>query len=273
MHATDWTKLPALALGFPIGWSACVDAHGRPFFNQLTRVMNKKQLILKQLKTKAKAFGFSKKELESVADTISNNLDVAEDASDEDVNAAIESSVDAVLPFLKVSQSAANRAIQAFRDAHPVDEDNDDDDEGEGEEPDTKSTAKKSTKKGTKSQTTSDDEPPAWAKKLLDRIDKIEGATTADKRLSQLEELVKDTGTFATRTIKAFKRMTFKTDDEFEEYLEDVKSDLEELNQERANDGLSKLGSVPNAGSKKDEHKDEVQPMTEDELKELADGF
>lgn len=237
--------------------------------------MNKKQLILKQLKTKAKAFGFTKKELESVAESISDNLDLADDASDEDVNAAIESSVDAVLPFLKVSQSAANRVIQSYKDAHPVSEDDDDDDDTDdaSQEPAT-IVSKKSKKKGNKSQTANEDEDaPAWAKKLFARIDELDAEKTADKRLSQLEQLLKDTGTFGTRTLKAFKRMTFKNDDEFEEYLEDVQSDLEELNQERANDGLSKLGSVPNAGSKKDEHKDEVQPMTEDELKELAAGF
>lgn len=237
--------------------------------------MNYKQLILKQLKTKAKAFGFSKKELESVADTISDNLDLKEDASEEDVNAAIESSVDAVLPFLKVSQSAANRAIQAFRDAHPVDDDNDDDEEGEGDEPDPKPSHKKSAKKGNKAQTTSDDDDtPAWAKRLFARIEKIEGESTADKRLSQLEGLLKDTGTFGSRTIKAFKRMKFDTDEEFEDYLDEVKSDLEELNQERANDGLSKLGSVPNTGGKKKvEDEEEVKPMTDDELKELANSF
>jgi len=237
--------------------------------------MNYKQLILKQLKTKAKAFGFSKKELESVADTISNNLEVAEDASEEDVNAAIESSVDAVLPFLKVSQSAANRAIQAFRDAHPVDDDTDDADEDDDDTTTTPPAKKKSAKKGNKAQTTrDDDDTPAWAKKLFARLDKIEGESTADKRLSQLEGLLKDTGTFGSRTIKAFKRMKFDTDEEFEDYLDEVKSDLEELNQERANDGLSKLGSVPNTGGKKKaEDEDKVEPMTDDELKELASGF
>lgn len=237
--------------------------------------MNRKQLILKQLKTKAKAFGFTKKELESVAESISDNLEVEEDASDEDVNAAIEKAVDAVLPFLKVSQSAANRAIQNYKDAHPVEDDDDDDESGE-EDDESKKTAegsKKSKKKGNKVQTTTEDDAPAWAKKLLERIDKIEGESTAEKRLTQLEQLVKDTGTFGERTIKSFKRMSFKSDEDFEEFLDDVKSDLDALNQERANDGLSKLGSVPNAGSKKDEHKDEVQPMTEDELKELANGF
>ncbi len=237
--------------------------------------MNRKQLILKSLKTKAKAFGFSKKELESVAESISGNLELEEDASDEDVNAAIEKAVDAVIPFLRVSQSAASRAIQAFKDAHPVDGNDGDEDDDEGNEPEpAPASSKKGQKKGNKNQTTTnDDDTPAWAKKLLERIDRIEGATTADKRQSRLEKLLKDTGSFGKRTLKAFSRMKFENDEEFEEFLEEVQSDLDELNQERANDGLSKLGNVPKTGGKKDEHKDEVEPMTEDELKELADGF
>lgn len=248
--------------------------------------MNRKQLILKQLKTKAKAFGFNKKELESVAESISSNLDLEDDASDEDVNAAIETAVDAVLPFLKVSQSAANRAIQAFRDAHPVDGDGDgegDDDDDDDDDSQKPSASKKSQKKGKKAKTTNDDDDdtPAWAKSLIDsnkalreRLERIEGASTADKRQSQLEKLLKDTGSFGKRTMNAFKRMKFKDDEEFEEFLEEVQSDLEELNQERANDGLSKLGSVPNTkGKKKSEEDNEVEPMNEDELTELANGF
>ena len=235
--------------------------------------MNRKQLILKQLKTKAKAFGFSKKELESVAESISDNLDLEEDASDEDVNAAIDKAVDAVLPFLRVSQSAANRAIQSYRDAHPVNQD-DDDEDGEDEDPDTTAASKKPKKKGKKAQTTTDDDDtPAWAKKLMERLDTIEGNTKQDKRQSRLEKLLKDTGTFGKRTLKAFSRMKFENDEEFEEYLEEVESDLEELNQERANDGLSKLGSVPPAKQTKKTDEEEVELMSDDELDKLAKEF
>lgn len=234
--------------------------------------MDKKQLILKQLKTKAKAFGFSKKELESVAAGIADNLTLEEDASEEDVNAAIDKAVDAVLPFLKVSQSAANRAIQAYRDAHPV-EGNEDGDEDEDEDDSaSEPTTKKKPKKGNKAKPV-DDEPPAWAKKLLDRLDKIEGDSVTDKRQSKLEKLLENTGSFRNRTLKSFKRMKFETDEEFEDFLEEVQADLDELNQERANDGLSKLGSVPPAKSTKTGEENEVEVMSDDELEKLAKEF
>lgn len=232
--------------------------------------MDKKQLILKQLKTKAKAFGFRKKELESVAADLADNLELAEDASEEDANEAIVKAVDSVLPFLKVSQSAASRAIQAYKDAHPVegDEDDVDDDDDDSSEP----APKKKPKKGSKGKPV-DDEPPAWAKKLLDRLDKIEGESVTDKRQSKLEKLLENTGSFRNRTLKSFKRMKFETDEEFDEFLEEVQADLEELNQERANDGLSKLGSVPPAKGSKTEKENEVELLSDDELEKLAKEF
>ena len=241
------------------------------FLTIKARVMNKKQLILKSLKTKAKAFGFNKKELESIADAVSDNLELAEDASDEDVNAAIETAVDAVLPFLQVSQSAASRAIQSYKDAHPV-EGNDGNDGDDDPSPATKP-VKPSPKKGSKVQTTTDDETPAWAQRLFDRLDKIEGEKTTDKRQSKLQKLLENTGSFGKRTMKAFARMKFENDEEFEEYLEEVQSDLDELNQERANDGLSKLGSVPPAKGAKTDKEKEVELMSDDELDKLAKEF
>lgn len=229
--------------------------------------MDKKQLILKQLKTKAHAFGFSKNELESVAADLADNLKLEENASEEDANEAVEKFVDSVLPFFKISQSAASRAIQAFKDAHPVksgdDEPGDDDESGP---------AQKRAKKGNKVKQVNDEEPPAWAQKLLDRIEKMEGENITDKRQSKLEKLLENTGSFRTRTLKSFRRMKFDTDDEFDEFLEEVQADLDELNQERANDGLSKLGSVPPAKSTKPDDKD-VEVMSDDELDKLASQF
>lgn len=233
--------------------------------------MDKKRLILKQLKTKAKAFGFNKKELESIADGMSDNLELDENASDEDVNAAIETAVDAVLPFLRVSQSAASRAIQAYKDAHPVG--GDDDDDADDDDTSTPPIAPKNPKKGNKEQNDSEDDTPKWAQRLLERLDKLENVNVADKRLSKLESLLKNTGTFGTRTKKAFLRMKFENDEEFEDYLEEVQSDLEELNQERANEGLSKLGSVPPAKGTKTEEENEIELMSDDELDKLAKEF
>lgn len=50
-----------------------------------------------------------------IAARIADNLTSTDDASDEDVNAEIEAAIDAVLPYLQVSQSFANRVIEENR--------------------------------------------------------------------------------------------------------------------------------------------------------------
>ena len=74
--------------------------------------MDRKQQVLLKLKPKVKAFGFNKKEVMGIAARIADNLTSTDDASDEDVNAEIEAAIDAVLPYLQVSQSFANRVIE-----------------------------------------------------------------------------------------------------------------------------------------------------------------
>ena len=91
--------------------------------------MNRKQQVLLRLKPKVKAFGFNKKELMSVAAKIADNLTSTDDASDEDVNAEIDTAIDAVLPYLQVSQSFANRVIEENRKKNDDDDETDDDDD------------------------------------------------------------------------------------------------------------------------------------------------
>lgn len=220
------------------------------------------------LKPKVKAFGFNQKELKGLAAQIAENLTSAEDASDEDVNAEIETAIEAVLPILKFGQSYANRLLT---DKQNEQKDNDDEEE-EGEESKTKSKSNKSTK----SKEEKSDEIPAWAqaildsnKSLKDEIAVLKGEKLTDKRKSKLEKLLKDTGAFGTRTLKSFAKMKFDNNDEFDEFYSDVEEDLKSLNQERANAGLAKLGAPATGNSpKKGDDKQEV--LSEDDVKALA---
>lgn len=63
-----------------------------------------------------------------IAARIADNLTSTDDASDEDVNAEIEAAIDAVLPYLQVSQSFANRVIEENRKKNGDDETDDGDD-------------------------------------------------------------------------------------------------------------------------------------------------
>ena len=66
-----------------------------------------KTKVLQTLKPKVASLGFTKEELESVVDSISETLQ--EDATEEQINAQ----VDAVIPYLKISQSAVTRIVNA----------------------------------------------------------------------------------------------------------------------------------------------------------------
>lgn len=228
--------------------------------------MNREQLVLLALKPKVKALGFNQKELKGIAARIAGNIQLDEEASEEEVSAEIESQIEAILPFLQLGQSQANRVIDAWKKSHPTETDDEDDDD-EGQSGSNKSAKNK---KG-------NDATPEWAKSMLETVQALTNEVTALKaeksttsRRARLETLLKDTGAFGERTIKSFGRMKFEDDDEFDEFYSEVEADLKKLNQERADAGLASLGAIPGAQQQKPP-KEEV--LTDDEIKALAGGF
>ena len=136
------------------------------------------------LKPKVKALGFSRKELESVAEDLSDNLDLDDEASEEDEKAEIEKSVNAVVPFLKLSQKAASRAIDNYKkQLEDNDDDNDDDDEDDDKTP-----VQKNKKKSDKNKSSNDaeDETAKLLKQMMSRFDAID-----DKIASMEREILK----------------------------------------------------------------------------------
>jgi hypothetical protein len=257
--------------------------------------------VLNALKPKVKAYGFRRKELESAAATIADNLDLADDASEEDVASAIDEAIDAAIPFFKLAQKSANRSIKKFKDewkANHEDEDEDDeddeDDDDENDEDDEpaqkpnrqsrKSSKANKKSKSSKSNDDGDSELKSLLKSLNDKLDSqaseikaLKAGKTADKRLAKISKLVENTGSFGKRTLRAFKKMQFEDDDDFQDYLDEVKEDLDELNQERANAGLEKLGTPPAApktnkkGDGDEDDKENV--MSDEEIEKFAEDF
>lgn len=259
-------------------WSACEFSLADHFLKHNNEAMNKHfRKVLSVLKTKAKALGFSRSELKGVAASIADNLDLKDDASDEEIGSAIDDAVEDAMPFLKISQSAAQRAIQNFKDAHNVKDDDDDDDDG-GKEPTSSQSTSPST--NSKSDETLDENNPLYKllKSMSDKQDAMANELNSLKasrltvnRKSKVEELVKNTGTFGKRILREFDRMSFKDDDDFEDYLDGIKTDIEDENQERAEKGLEALGNPPAAGGRQVTHK-ETKVMSDDEVKKLAHG-
>lgn len=235
--------------------------------------MDRKQKVLLMLKPKVKQFGFNKKELQGIAAKIADNLTSADDASDEDVNAEIEEKIDAVIPYLQVSQSYANRLVEDARKQNDDDEpdDNDDDNPSAKRNPGSKNTKDDKDKDG--------DTTPEWAASLLktvetltNEITTLKGEKVASTRKARLEELLKDAGSYGKRTLKNFDRMKFETDDEFDEFYSEVEEDLKAYNQERADQGLAALGNPPAAGRGKGTG-EEDEPMSDSEIEDLAKSF
>ena len=244
--------------------------------------------VLEYLKPKVKALGFKKDDLESIAADIADNLDeVEDDASEEDVNAKIKPAVDAVIPSLKIAQKMANRAIEDYRkkqekanEPKPEPEPKQEPKQEPKPEPEPKPSSTTSKKEET--------ETPQWVKDLIEsnkaqmeqqkqlietlkaEVDGIKTKSTAERRRAVLDDILKDTGNFGKRTMKMFERMTFEKDEDFEEFVSDVKEDLEQLNQERANEGLAKLGAPSAVTKPETEDKPKVKPLTDAEVEELA---
>lgn len=223
--------------------------------------------VLVILKPKSKALGFSREELEGIAADVANNLELDEEASDEDVNAEIEKQVNAVLPYLKIAQKTAQRTIQSFKDSKYLDDDevNDPDDDPAGN--------KKPIRKQKKEK--EEEQVPAWAQALITQnkalqteILGLKSERESDGRRSKLKALLKDKGTFGKTVLKNFDKMKFENESEFDDFYDGVVEDLAAIDQERANEGLGKLGAPAAQRKPKEE---EVEVIKENEIDELAE--
>ena len=127
--------------------------------------MDLKKKVFLKLKTGAQAFGYKRDELMSVAAHIADNLKLDENASEEDVEDAVDAAVSDCIPFLKYGQSMATRVINdsKLKDDHDDDDDDDDDDNNQ----------KPSPKKSPKTTSTPKDETPAWVKELQKSVETL----------------------------------------------------------------------------------------------------
>lgn len=277
MHVTElFVKLLVSVLRY--GLSA-FRSQAVTFFKTKQKAMNKYyKKVLEVLKTNKdiKALGFSRKDVRGVAANVADKLNLKDEATDEEVSEAIDDAIDAVMPLLKLSQSVADRQVQNYKDAHPEkDADTSDDDDDNDDEPAHTSPSKKG-KKNTKDDNDDVNSALLASIKALtesvsgmkDEIALLKSGKVADSRRAKVEKLLKDTGKFGERMLKAYSRMTFKDDDEFDDYLEELKEDIEAVNQERADKGLEKLGVPPATNIKKKPGEKEL--MSDDEVKELA---
>lgn len=222
----------------------------------------KTKQVLSILKPKCKALGFNLEELEGIAADIADNLELDEEASEEEINEKISSEVEAVIPYLKIAQKASNRVIQNSKNnKNPESDDNDTNAGQDGV-----------------NQEKEEEKVPVWAQAIITQQKAIQTELTGlkseretDGRRSKLKALLKDTGTFGKSTLKNFDKIKFENEADFEEFYNGVVEDLATLNQERANAGLAKLGATAaTSGNKKEKEGDKPEVISEKEIEELA---
>lgn len=239
--------------------------------------MNLKQQILKTLKPKVSAYGFNKKELQSAAAIIADNLNYEENASEEDIQNAINDKVEEYVPILKFGQSQANRIINERRVVdEPVIDDEDDNPHNQPQQDPPKK--KEETKPA---ESPKPNEQPEWLKALTDKLSALEktiGSVTSDigtikaektaqTRTQKMQELLKNAGAYGNSVLSTFTRLSFKDDADFDSYFEETKKNLETFDKEQKEKGIE---MTPPAGGEK---KEEVQELTEEQLGEIANAF
>ena len=220
--------------------------------------------LLKTLKTRqdVTALGFSKDELKSLASDIDVNLDsIEETATDEDVENRIKSEIDAVIPMLKLAQMQASRIVSQKQKPEP-DQNSNPNPEEKKEDDELKSLIKTLTDKITKQ-----DETIASQNA---RIEDILSGSVKEKRKAVLEAKLKGAGTIGKTYRRMFERMDIKDDEEFNNLLEQIDEDLKDYKQDVANELLARQSTPPPAPDKEDDNLDEVEVMTDDEIREMA---
>ena len=252
--------------------------------------MNKKtKLVLDLLKPKAKSLGFTKEELEGVAEKIADNLGLDDDATDEALTAAATKAVDAQMFYLELSQKSANRIIQKNKEEREAAE-------AEAKKKAEEEAAAKAEKerkakeeaernenenlqklldsewaKGIKSENAKlakmiEDQKAEFAS-MMSELNAVKAERVKAQRENKLKEILEGTGVFGERIKKNYAKMSFDTDADFDEFVSGVQEDINAFNQERADKGLDKLG-IPATGEKTEDGK--VEPMSDAEVEALA---
>lgn len=226
--------------------------------------MNLRKFILDALRKKFE--GVDEKVLNRIARVAAKTVKTEEEATqfveDYTIQQVIDSYTDSRVN--EASENAVRNYEKKFglkdgKKAGEGDDNTDDPDAGDKDKPgdDADKGGKVEGNKGGKG-----DDMPAWAKAVLegqkainDRLDKIETGKITDTRKSKLAEILKDApDKVRERYEKAFGRMTFKDEEDFEDWLDnDVTPDVEESStQGEQSKGIVRGPKGGNKGGKKE---------------------
>lgn len=174
-----------------------------------------KNKVFTRLEPKAKSYGFSKDELMTVCESVANGFSSEEEATDE----AIDARIDAYLPILKLSQSAAHRSYERMKAKFE-------------EENKPKPTPTPEPPKPVE-QKPQEDEAPAWFKAFQQNYEKDKQAT--EEKFASMATEKANEGFMARahaglkdidpKFYRDLKSRTFSSNDEVDAYVAEVNDD------------------------------------------------
>lgn len=211
------------------------------------KIMNVRKVILDALKEKFSGVD------EKVLNRIARNG--AKTVKDEDEAKAFVEDLTLQEVIDSYKDSCVSEALGTYekkhglKDGKPIDGDGKTD-EPKADEPDDEPKPKTDDGKDNK------DGMPSWAKQIMEgqtrlneRLDSFEKGKAADVRKSRFQETIKDAPEkFRQRAEKAFNRCTFKDDEDFTSYLEELAEEAEEARSEAETQGATV--TPPKGGNK-----------------------
>ena len=203
-----------------------------------------KTKVLQALKPKVASLGFTKEELEGVATQLAENIQ--EDATEEQ----IAEKVDSVIPYLKLSQSAVTRIVNAKKK-----------DEKQPKAPNV----------STSTETEEGADPEDKFDKLLKvieaqnaKIDALVNKDVTETRRSLYASKLKELPEIEQKSrLRLFDRMTFKDNEDFEQFISETEEETAELVKEFSEREVSAMGKPLRGGKGSDKQ------ATDEEAKEV----
>ena len=221
--------------------------------------MNIRKFILDALRKKFE--GVDEKVLNRIARNAAKTVKSEDEATQFVEDYTIQQVIDSYSDSRVTESISSYEKKHGLKDGKPVDADGDTDDADKDKKDDTdkdqkddkddkdgKGKGKKDNKEG--------DDMPSWARALIDgqkrlneRLDGIEKGKQADVRKSKFLEAIKDAPEkFRERAEKKFARYTFKDDEDFEAYLEELAEEVEEVSATEETKGA--VVNPPKGGNK-----------------------
>lgn len=203
--------------------------------------MNLRKFILDALKKKFE--GVDEKVLNRIARNAAKTVKSEDEATQFVEDYTIQQVIDSYSDSRVTESISSYEKKHGLKDGKPATTDDEPDDVDGNKDPDKDKKGKNDDepdedgkgkgKKGNKE----NDEMPSWARALIDgqtrlneRLDGIEKGKVADARKSKFMEVIKDAPEkFRERAEKKYSRYTFKDDEDFKTYLEELAEEVEEV--------------------------------------------